>query len=328
MKHNQQLKYSPILIFFIITTLLLTACGGGAQAQETLTIGVINYVPLLNPVFDGFKTEMAESGYVEGENVTYLYNGPIEPDPEAIDREIKNLLAQDVDLFLTLGTLPALRAKEAVKGTNIPVIFAPVINPVEEGIVDSILQPGGNITGVQNGNTIPKAMDWLHTVAPQATKIYLFYHPDDTVAVTSAAALPEIAQALGVELVLNEMHTHEEVIAAIETLPKDAAIFLVPTPSLEPIPDFIEVALKHGVVVGSTNSRHLEAGALVTYGADFFSIGKQAARLADQALQGTAPGDLPVETAEVFLKINLQTAATIGLDIPDDILRQADTIIR
>src|SRR5262245_10895564 len=113
MKHNQLLKYSPLLllIFFLITGLVLTACNSVTQAQETYTIGVVNYVPVLDAVFEGFKAGMAERGYVEGKNVTYIYNGAVEPKPEVVDREIKNLMNQKVDLLLTLGTLPTLSAK-------------------------------------------------------------------------------------------------------------------------------------------------------------------------------------------------------------------------
>jgi putative ABC transport system substrate-binding protein len=114
-----------------------------------------------------------------------------------------------------------------------------------------------------------------------------------------------------------------EVTAVIETLPKDAAIFMIPTPSL-PMDGILEAADKRGLAVGS----NLEMGALVTYGTDSFAIGKQAAGLVDQVRQGTALGDLPVETAEVFLGINLKAAKAIGLDIPDDILRQANTVVR
>jgi putative tryptophan/tyrosine transport system substrate-binding protein len=329
MKHHQPLKYSHllILIFFSLTGLLLTACGTTAQAK-TYTIGVVNYVPSLDAVFEGFKAEMAKRGYVEGQNVTYIYNGVIKPDPQVMDHEVKSLLDQKVDLFLTLGTLPTLTAKKAVEGTDIPVVFAPVINPVKEGAVASITQPGGNVTGVQNGNTIPKAMEWLHTVAPQATKVHVIYHPEDPVAVTSITVLPETAATLGVELVLDEVRSPEEAIAAIEALPKDAAIFMVPTPSLEPLSALIEAAAKHGLAVGSTNSSQLKAGALITYGANFSAMGKQAAGLVDQILKGTKPADLPVETAEYFLDINLQTARAIGLNIPDEILRQAATVVR
>jgi putative ABC transport system substrate-binding protein len=245
-----------------------------------------------------------------------------------IEREVKSLMAQKVDLFLTLGTRPTLAAKHASAGTRIPVVFAPVINPVEEGLVESITRPGGNVSGVQNGDTIPKALEWLHKIVPQAMTIHTIYHPADTVSVTAIKSLSNIAASLGVDLVLDEVRSQEEAIAVIATLPKDTAVFFVPTPSLEPLSPLVGAAVQRGIAVGANNHSHLQAGALVTYAASFSAMGQQAARLADQMLQGTKPADLPVETAEYFLHINLQTATAIGLGIPDELLRQADTVVR
>ena len=274
---------------------------------------------------------MTLSSYVEGKNVTYLYHGVLAPDPQVIEREVKSLMDQKVDLFLTLGTRPALVAKKALAGTAIPVVFAPVINPVGEGIVENLSRPGGNATGVQDGDTLPKALEWLHKIAPQATKVYVLYHPKDNVAHASIKPLRDIAPSLGVELVLDEVSTPGEAIAAIETLPQGAAIFVVPTPSLEPLSALIEVAVQHGIAVGASNHSYLssmKAGAVVTYAGSFPAIGQQAARLADQIVKGTKPADLPVETAEHFLHINIHTATAIGLDIPDEYLRQADMVVR
>ena len=319
-----------LILCVILAGLLLTACGGTTPAK-TYTIGVVNYVPALEPVLTGFKARMAESGYVEGKNVTYIYHGVLEPDPQVIEHEVKGLLGQKVDLFLTLGTRPALVAKNALAGTAIPVVFAPVINPVGEGIVESLIRPGGNATGVQDGDTLPKALEWLHKIVPQAAQVYVIYHPRDTVAHASIKPLHAIAPSLGVELVLAEVHSPEEARAAIATLPKDAAIFVVPTPSLEPLSALIEVAVQHGIAVGASNHSYLssmKAGAVVTYAGSFPAMGQQAARLVDQIVKGTKPADLPVETAERFLHINLQTATAIGLDIPDELLRQADMVVR
>jgi putative tryptophan/tyrosine transport system substrate-binding protein len=102
-----------------------------------------------------------------------------------------------VDLFLTLGTRPDLVAKKALASTAIPVVFAPVIDPVGEGIVVSISHPGSHMTGIHDGDTLPKALEWLHKVVPQATKVYVIYHPRDTVAHVSIKPLREIAPALG-----------------------------------------------------------------------------------------------------------------------------------
>lgn len=260
-----------LVIYLMLTGLLLTACDRPIPAK-TYTIGVVNYVPALEPVFAGFKARMATLGYAEGKHVTYLYHSVLEPDAQVIEREVKRLRDQKVDLFLTLGTRPALVAKKALAGTTIPVVFAPVIDAVGEGIVESVTHPGGHMTGVQDGDTLPKALEWLRKVVPQATKVYLIYHPSDTVAQASIKPLREIAPALGVELVLSEVHSPEEARTVIETLPHGAAIFVVPTPSLEPLSGLIEVAVEHGIAVGASNHSYLssmKAGAVVTYAGSF-----------------------------------------------------------
>jgi putative ABC transport system substrate-binding protein len=239
------------------------------------------------------------------------------------------MLTQNVDLLFTLGALPTARAKQAVESTNTPVVFAPVIDPVGQGIVESLLHPRGNLTGVQRGNTIPKSLEWLLTLVPGTTRIYVPYCPEDEVSVASIAPLREAAATLKVELVLDEVSSSEEVTTAIETLPESTAIFFVPMPSLEPrVNELIETATECKIATASLEPYHLETGVLVTNDINLFSIGKQVARLADQVLRGVAPADLPVETGEIFLGINLKTAKAIGLYIPDEILEQADIIIR
>ena len=326
--HNSQTRNRwTILAGVVVLSLLLTACGGAKP--KTYTIGVVNYAPAMDPVFEGFKAGMADLGYVEGKNVTYVYKGVLAPDPQVIDREIKGQLDQKADLLLTLGTLPAARAKQAVQGTKTPVLFAPLVNPVGEGLVQSVRQPGGNLTGVQNSNTTPKALEWLLKLAPGAKKVHVFYHPEDQVSVTSLASVREAAPNLGVELALHEVRSSGEVATAIKTLPKDAVIFMVPMPKLEPIADFVKVATESGIATGGINELYGKiGGALVTYAGSLSAMGKQAARMADQVLRGTAPANLPVETSEAFLTINLKTAQAMGLNVPDDILRQASTVIR
>ncbi|HEY7489965.1 MAG TPA: ABC transporter substrate binding protein, partial [Candidatus Tectomicrobia bacterium] len=172
---------TPMVVCLIVTCLLLAACGGPTPTK-TYTIGVVNYVPALEPVLAGFKAQMAEFGYLEGKSVAYIYHGSLAPDSQVIEREVKRLVEQKVDLFLTLGTLTTLVTKKTIAGTAIPMVFAPAFNPVGEGIVENLSHPGGNVTGVQDGNTIPKALEWLHKIVPQATRVYIVYHPKDKAA--------------------------------------------------------------------------------------------------------------------------------------------------
>jgi putative ABC transport system substrate-binding protein len=311
----------------LLTVLALAACDR-TPAPKTHTIGVVNYDPILVPVLDGFKAKMAALGYVEGQSVTYVSQGVLQPDPQLIEREVERLKQQRVDMFLTLGTVPTQIAKKATVGTTISVVFAPVLNPVERGLVDSMTRPGGNVTGVHNGGTIPKALEWLHKVAPRASTIYTIYHPKDAVAQTATSNLVTLAASMGIDLVLVEARSTDEAIGAIEKLPRSAAIFFVPSPILEPIGPLVQAATRRGLATGANNHRSAETGVLVTYAVDWFSMGQQAARLADQILKGAKPADLPVETGEHFLHMNVKTSAAIGLHIPDDLLRQADLVIR
>ncbi len=216
----------PLVICLSLVSLLLTACGGTIPAK-TYTIGVVHYHLVLEPVLASFKTQMAALGYMEGKNVTYIYRGELANDPRMLGGEVKRLLDKQVDLLLTLGTQPTLAAKKGVAGTAIPVVFAPVTNPVKQGIVESVTHPGGNVTGVQIINSAPKAMEWLLKLVPGTKTIYVPYHPEDRVAVTTIIPLPDAAAQLGVELVLDAVHTPEAVMAAIETLPKDASCWCV-----------------------------------------------------------------------------------------------------
>lgn len=298
---------------------------------KTVTVGAVNLTPALDPVFDGFKAGMAKLGYVEGENVTYIYQGPT-GSIKSLRPAIQRLIEAKVDLIFSASTPATIQAKHAVEGTGIPVVFAPVNDPVRSGVVDSLRNPGGNLTGIKVSGLIfvPKGLKWLLAIAPGTKLIYVPHNPDDNSSVLGLAALKQAAAALAVELVVHEIHTSEEVTGAIMSTPEEVdAIFLLPDNLVVArIGSFAKVAVDRTLPLASINYSQAKAGALMGYGFESASIGEQAARLAYQILNGTRPADLPVETPEFFLTINLRTAQAIGLDIPDEILRQADHIIR
>jgi putative ABC transport system substrate-binding protein len=324
MKHNQHCQYLSILIvLFIITGLLLKACGDN---QKTYIIGVINLAPGLDDTVEGFKEGMTESGYIEGENITYIYEGAINR-IEILDSVAQRLVEADVDLILSITTPATLAAQRATADTGIPVVFVPVTDPVGAGLVESLRRPGGNITGVTFGAQEGRRLKWLVQMVPTIEKIYIPYNPEDRSAVIALEMVSEAATKLGVELITCEARNPEEVTAAVENIPEEAdAIFLLPDSLLGGhATEFVELQLPTSAANPSDLMNH---GVLTSYGIEQITSGKQAARLADQILRGTRPADLPVEMAEFSLAINLKTAEAIGLDISDEILLQADIIIR
>ena len=309
----------------ILLALVMSGCGSAPQ-PKTYKIGVVNYLDILQPIYDGFKAGLADLGYVEGENITFIYNGAVAPEQSAIEAEIQSLIDQDVDMIYAMGTLPTLVAKDLVAGTDIPVVFAPVIDPVGEGAVDSIAQPGGNVTGVQNANYSPKGLEWLLKIVPETETVYVFYHPEDEVSLTVSQALPDAAKTLGVGLELTPVNTPEEALPIVQNLPAGASILIIPTPRLGPLTPVKDLAVELNIPIGSYDQP--ADGTLFSYKVDWPTQGRQAARMADQIFKGAKPADLPVETAELFFTVNLPIAQTYGIVIPDEILNQADTILR
>jgi putative ABC transport system substrate-binding protein len=317
-----------IFVWIIVLSLPLTACGR-TRSQETYTIGVINTVPDLDDTFGGFKEGMTESGYIEGENITYLYEGA-SSDLDRLDSVAQGLVGADVDLILSITTPATQAAQRATAGTDIPVVFVPVTDPVGAGLVDSLGHPGGNITGVTFGAQEGRRLEWLIQVVPTIEQIYAPYNPGDRSAVLALKTASEAAAILDVELITCEVSTPEQVAAAFENIPEEAdAIFFLPDSLVSTrMPDHVETAIRLQLPTSGANIEAVKNGALASYGMEQRSSGEKAARLADQILQGIKPADLPVETAEFYSAINLKTAEAIGVDISDEVLLQADIIIR
>lgn len=324
-RRNSKIKSALWVSVFILAAVLLAGCGG---KPETYTIGVVNFSPSLDGVFEGLKIGMAEKGYVEGENVTYIYEGAV-GSIDALDPAIQNIMAQNVDLILSISTPATQKIKAATQESKIPVVFAPVTDPVASGIVDSLTSPGANLTGIQNRGSIAKGLDWLLTIAPGTRRVFVPHNPNDDSSAQGLTELQAAADDMGLELVIVDVTTGDEFEAAMAAIPEEVdAIYMLPSGFFSArAAAYAEAGITHKLPVTSV-APQTEAGLLMSYGHDYPSMGIQLSRLVDQIFKGADPGDLPVETPEFFLSINLQTAAAIGLEIPDDILVQADNLIR
>lgn len=311
------------------TVVALAGCGQqpATAPPDVLTIGIVNASAVREVVVESFKAELSRLGYAEGERVRYLYEGATS-DAAARDAWAAGLVAQDVDLILGVTTLGAQSAARATD--SIPVVFVPVTDPVGAGLVDSLREPGGNVTGVTNGNPHPLRLRLLYDINPSIRRIYVPFNSESAPVVSSIESVREMAQELGLELVEADIRTEEQMVAATATLPSDIdAIFIPPDPLIIGYSrQWVEAANTLGVPVSSLSGQEVENGALMSYGEDVSKAAVQAARMADTILSGAAPADLPVETTEYFLSLNLATAQAINLSIPDDMIRRATLVIR
>jgi putative ABC transport system substrate-binding protein len=317
-----------LLLVLLLFICVIVGCTNNKSSSKTFTVGVVNLNEDHEKVFLGFKMGLAELGYTEGKNITYIYNGTRSKAPE-LENDLQSFIDQKIDLILSITTPATKKAKKMTAGTGIPVVFAPVFDPVKSGIVGSLVKPGGNLTGIKAGGHSAKALDWLLKVAPDIKNIFVPLHSKNKATVQSLQGLQQTAGKVGISLTVQEVSNKKELALLFENLPDEIdalwllnSHFLVTHTKL-----FVDTAIQHKLPLGSSTSQ-VDDGVMVTYGQNAIKTGELAAGLAHKIFQGTSPASLPVETTDFFLGINLKTADSIGIDISDDILHVADVIIR
>jgi putative ABC transport system substrate-binding protein len=303
---------------------LLWSCAQ-KQAGPPL-VGIINDAPPNDPILTSFKTSMTEAGYEEGISIRYLYNGYAGNGQEHVNAEVRRVLAGKPRALLALGS-PSIRGILSVTQEKMPAtVFATPEDPVAAGFVQSLRHPGGRMTGICARTSTAKILEWLRTIAPGMRKVFVPYDPSIDVSLFEIRALRESRIPVDFEVTPLAASFPDGVAAALATMPKGSAIFIIPTP--HGIDGFVKAAMARGIPIFSYSPPHLEQGALFTFSRDFASEGRQAARLMGMVLKGVSPGEMPVETADYLLSINLEAAAALHLHIDNEVLKLADRIVR
>ncbi|WP_242442763.1 ABC transporter substrate-binding protein [Magnetospirillum sp. 15-1] len=299
---------------------------GGVFDERKLVIGVLNHAIVAEEALDGFKSGLMALGYAEGGRVTYLYRGPVTG--PALEAEAERLAGLRPDLFLTLSTPAAKAAFAVAKDTGTPLIFAPASDPIAIGLVNSLGRPGRNATGVTFGIQEPVRLQWLKTMLPGLKAVLVPYNPDDPSPKASLEKIRPVAADLGIRLDLALARNVAELDSALGGMAPDVGAVFVPVDAFvaSQVPRMMLTTLARGVPLTTPQRGGVVDGAFMSYGLDMKALGGQGARLAAQVFGGVPAGDLPVETAEFRLVINMETAGRLGIQVPDHILRQAELI--
>ena len=314
-----------VCLLFVIG--LMTGCEN-EHSRKNYTIGVVCLNGKLLSIVDGFKGRLAELGHVEGENITYLSECPLK-DKSHIKSALDGLIAKKVDLLFTMSTPITKKALKATEGKEIPIVFTPVYNVVGSGLVDNLLNHGKNITGVQVRGSTPKTLEWLLTISPTVQNLLVPINEADPAAGFGLMDLQEAAEKLGVRLLIAKVSSTEELTAVLKHPPeKMDAIWILHGNYMVPrLHLYIEAATRYQVPLASPTAQYKQ-GVMITYGQRYERTGGQVGRLAHKLLHGVSPKDLPIETPDFFLGLNLKTAELAGISISDDVLRQAEDIAR
>lgn len=319
----------------LATALLAVMLAGAPEPASAQTgarpyrIGVLNDALAANhPAVAGLKAGLRELGLSEGRDVTFEIRFT-QGDRAAIRDGAAAFAKAGVDLIFTSNEEPTLQAMAAT--TTIPIVFTLVGDPVQAGIVANPAAPQQNVTGISSltPELAAKRLELLRTLAPKARRVIAIHDADDRTSTVAVANATIAAAQLDLRLVARPVATQEDLARVLkEVRPGDA--LLAPDRGRFDIPGaLLDLSLASRIPVVFPASFYVGYGGLVSYGADYYAEGFQAARLVARVLRGTQPQQLPVEGADKLdVAVNLKTAAQLGLTVPRKILLRADTLRR
>jgi putative ABC transport system substrate-binding protein len=278
-----------------------------------------------------FRLGMRDLGWIEGRNVQieYRFAGT---NLESINKHVAELirLAPEVIVANTTSVLAALRPATS----TIPIVFAMVNDPVNQGFISSLAHPGGNITGFSfvESEIVGKWINLLGDVKPNLSRVALMFNPDSVpyfdVYLRSFKALP---QQTSVEVEAVHVRSVAEVELAVAKLGREPGSGLIAASDpfiLAVRGAILKAANQHRVPLISPYRQFVIEGSLMSYGPDTADIFRRSAAYVDRILKGEQPGNLPAQSPVKFeLVVNLKTAKALGLSLPESFLLLADEVI-
>jgi len=287
-----------------------------------------------SPVQEAFRDGMRALGYVEGKNYVI--------EARYADRSLERLSAlavelvqARVDLILVGITVEAAAAKKAT--SSIPIVMAAAADPIREGLVASLARPGGNVTGLtfQTPDIVGKRLELLKEAVPNVKRVGAFHPASRAVPIVDRWVRDNEAAAQALGLALDPVETGFEPRAWDEVFKEARARGIGAVTAMDSSTFFqlraqlAETALRHRMPTMSFANQLVEAGGLMSYGADPADLWRRAAVYVDKILKGADPRDLPVEQpTRFYLVVNLKTARALGLTIPPSVMIRADHVIQ
>ena len=304
----------------------------GAQQPAMPVIGYLSSVgQAISVRFDAaFRQGLSDMGYFEGQNVSVEYRWITER-YDALPAMAADLVQRQATVIFALGP-PAVLAAKAASGT-VPIVFVTGADPLKFGFVASFNKPGGNITGIWMVLTAlaEKRLQLMHDLLPKAELIGLLINPTSPVAEPQKREAQAAAHVLGVKLTVLSAVTEndfDQVFASLAQQRADA-LFVSADPFFASKREhLVALAAQHAMPTTYEFREFVEAGGLMSYGTVLSDGFYKGGNYVGKVLKGTKPADLPVEQVDKFeLVINLKTAKTLGLTVPDKLVALADEVI-
>ncbi len=335
---RKRARDAAVAAVVVLTALLLGACSGSdddSSAQEVPRVGLMHvgtdHIPTSWP---SLKGRLEELGWTDGQNVELMWRNL---EPEAAETQAEVFVGQGVDVIVAFEDTSIGAAQEATAASSepIPIVFLHPSDPVRDGLVETLNRPDRNLTGVYAArDEVDKQLELYQLLVPDLRRVLTLVDPMDPRTErllpgfrAAAAQLPKPLQ-----LDLREASSAEDLRRIFRSLRPgevDGAFLLSPSLRLNHSALTIRLARRARIPVQAHRKEWVEQGALFSYGIDLPLIGRAGARYVDSILRSTSPAELPVEeVSKIELAINLETAARLGIKVPQEMIIRADEVFR
>jgi putative tryptophan/tyrosine transport system substrate-binding protein len=308
----------------------------GARAQQSskpFRIGVFSATtsnPVMGPAYLAFLDELRRLGFTAGQNLTVDHR-PSDQDLSALREQAVNMVRANPDALVALGSERLLQACLRASRT-LPIVFvANNYDPIARGYVESLAKPGGNATGIflRQTELAEKQVELLTQAFPDGTRLAVLW---DSISADQFTAAERRAKLLRLEVLSRKMaNPPYDLEAAFRSFADAGAnIFLLLSSPFfaQKRGELVELALHQRLPSMFIFKAYVEAGGLMSYGADSVAMYRQGATFVSKILKGERPSDLPVEQPTKFeMVVNLKTAKALGIELPTAILLRADEVI-
>ncbi len=307
----------------------LAACGNtGSSKEKTYTIGISQFAEhgSLDNCREGFLAGLAEVGFVEGENLTVLFDNA-QTDTGTASTISDNYVSKKVDLICAIATPCAMSAYNSTMNTDIPVIYTAVSDPVGAGLAKEDGSPVGNISGTCDALAVDAQLQMIRQILPDATKVGIIYTTSEANSVSTIAEYKEVADNYGFEIVDVGINTIADVdLAAADLATKvDCITNLTDNTVVSALQTVLAKANDAGIPVFGSEVEQVKAGCVASMGLEYFELGKQTGHMAAKVLKGeAAASDMNFESiTEPSLYVNTAAAAKVNLVLADDFVAGA-----
>jgi putative ABC transport system substrate-binding protein len=303
-----------------------------ARAEQPAKLPTIGFLgadaSAFSPWTAAFVARLGELGWIEGKTIAIEYRWS-QGRTERYAEIAAEFVRLKVDVIVTVGSaVPTVKQATAV----IPIVFAVAIDPVSSGLVASLANPGGNVTGlsVQASDLAGKRLEFARELVPQLHRLAIIFNVGNAQPVLEMGETQAAARMLGLDVAPLVIQRAEDIAPAFERLKTQADALYVAIDQLmvANLTSILTSALSARLPTIFSTRDFVRAGGFMSYGPNYSDLFRRSADYVDKILRGAKPGDIPVEQPTKFeLVINLTTAKVLGLTIPESVLLRTDEVI-